>query len=87
MNFVKLALKNGGTTWTVLFVSDRSTDDILTFTVSIPFDLTSTVTFVEEINVSSVDSLSSGVKISDIGHKMYFVGGSGSKVFSADLIY
>ena len=60
-------------TGTVLFVSDRSTDDILTFTVSIPFDLTSTVTFLEEINVSSADVLPSGVKISDIGHKMYFV--------------
>lgn len=71
-----------------LYVSDRADDQILSFTVSTPFDLTSTVTLDESIYVSiTYDTIISGIQVSPTGHKMYFMGNTGNKIFSADLIY
>ena len=71
-----------------LFVSDRFDDQILSYTVSTPFDLTSTVTLDESIYVSpTYDSVISGIQVSPTGHKLYFMGNTNHKIFSADLIF
>ena len=73
-----------------LFVSDRNEDEILSFTVSIPFDLTSTVTLDEKINVpvtAYYDATVSSIYLSNTGHKLYFMGNTSNKIFSADLIF
>jgi 6-phosphogluconolactonase (cycloisomerase 2 family) len=74
-----------------LFVSDRGDDQILSYTVSTPFDLTSTVTLDETIYVnddtSNYDTVISGIQVSPTGHKLYFMGNTNGKIFSADLIF
>jgi len=71
-----------------LFVSDRLDDQILSYTVSTPFDLTSTVTLDGSIYVTgNYDTTISGIQVSPTGHKLYFMGNTGNKIFSADLIF
>lgn len=70
----------------ILYVSDRSDDQILSFTVSTPFDLTSTVTLDESMYVSATyDTVISGIQVSPTGHKIYFMGNTGDKIFSTSL--
>ncbi len=64
-----------------MYVSDNATDSIHQYSVSTPFDVTSTVTFDGSFDVSSEDGNPRGMSWNNDGTKLYFMGFSSRRVY------
>jgi len=63
-----------------MFVSGNAGDDINEYTLSIGFDLRSTVTFVDSFSVSSQETAPRGITFNNDGTKMFVLGSTGQDV-------
>ena len=72
-----IAFNNDGTK---MFVVGTSGDDVNEYTLSVGFDLTSTVTFVDDFDISGQDNRPRGMAFNNDGTKMYVLGYSGEDV-------
>ena len=72
-----LAFNSDGTK---MFVIGSTGDDVNEYTLSVGFDVSSTVTFVDSFSISSQEAVPNGVAFSDDGTKMFVVGEGGDDV-------
>ncbi|MBD1174650.1 autotransporter domain-containing protein [Pelagibacterales bacterium SAG-MED01] len=72
-----IAFNNDGTK---MFVVGTSGDDVNEYTLSVGFDLTSTVTFVDDFDISGQDTTPRGLAFNNDGTKMFVVGDAGNDV-------
>ena len=63
-----------------MFVVGDEGDDINEYTLSIGFDLTSTVNHVDEFDVSGQDTTNRGLAFNNDGTKMFVVGDAGNDI-------
>ena len=70
-----------------IFTCGNSTDTIGHFTLSVPFDVTSTLTFVAAIDTSSFESDPTEVRVVNTpdGYKLHFLGAGSDKIFEMDI--
>ena len=77
-----IAFNNDGTK---MFVVGTSGDDVNEYTLSVGFDLTSTVTFVDSFDVSGEDTNLRTITFNNDGTKMYVVGAADDDINSYTL--
>jgi hypothetical protein len=70
-----------------IFTCGNSTDTIGHFTLSTPFDVTSTVTFMAAIDTTSFESVPEDVRVVNTpnGYKLHFLGSGSDKIFEMDI--
>ncbi|MDA7489810.1 autotransporter domain-containing protein [Candidatus Pelagibacter ubique] len=72
-----IAFNNDGTK---MFVAGNANDDINEYTLSIGFDLSSTITYVGAFNVSTQDDTPQGIVFNNDGTKMFVVGNANDDI-------
>ena len=70
-----------------IFTCGNSTDTIGHFTLSVPYDVTSTLTFVAAIDTTSFESDPLDVRVVNTlnGYKLHFLGAGSDKIFEMDI--
>jgi hypothetical protein len=70
-----------------IFTCGTSTDTIGHFTLSVPFDVTSTITFVSAVDISSFESGPLDIRVVNTpdGYKLHLIGSGSQKLHEMDI--
>ena len=77
-----LTFNNDGTK---MYVIGWKGDDVNTYTLSTAFDVSSTVSFVDDYSLASQDDAGRDVKFNPDGTKMFYLGGANDRVYEYTL--